>query len=85
MANLEVMKDSIDTIPETEMMEEANECVKVCKDSVGDPDTRIKCALANCSLNVERDIGTWFDKSWPTNGVSNTGRQDINIYFILRG
>ena len=42
-----------------------------------------QAALLNCSVNVEKDIGTWFEKSWPTRGMSRKGVKNMNAFFVL--
>ena len=82
-ANLEVMKDNIKVMPKSEMKEEGKGWDEVNDSSVVDLFESFCAALVNCSADVEKDIGIWFDKSWPTTSFSKRGTRNIKHFFVL--
>ena len=82
-ANPAFMKENIEGMPESMMKEKGNGWVDADKESVEDLADSFHAAIVNSSPNVENDIGIWFDKSWPTKGVSETGCQNMKIFFFL--
>ena len=39
-------------------------------------------ALTNSGADVLKDIGLWFDRSWPTGGLSDEELKHTNMFFV---